>query len=65
MQYKTSNQYHLACGKYFEVTHKMPLMSSVTHPNQYFDESQKLLSGSQSETHTSKTIVKSSNSGTY
>ena len=37
------NQHQLACAKYFEVTHRAPLMSGVTHPNQYFEESMKIL----------------------
>lgn len=35
-------QYHLACGKYFEIIHRIPI-ATIMHPNQYFEEAQKLL----------------------
>ncbi|KAE8603257.1 hypothetical protein XENTR_v10014277 [Xenopus tropicalis] len=39
--------YQLACQKYFELTHSVDDCGfSLTHPNQYFAESQKLLTGS-------------------
>uniref|UniRef100_UPI00398E73E3 DNA primase large subunit n=1 Tax=Pristiophorus japonicus TaxID=55135 RepID=UPI00398E73E3 len=39
--------YQLACQKYFELTHNIEEVGfSLSHPNQYFIESQKLLSGS-------------------
>ncbi|KTF77004.1 hypothetical protein cypCar_00009779 [Cyprinus carpio] len=38
--------YQLACQKYFELTHNVEDAGfSLNHPNQYFTESQKLLSG--------------------
>ncbi|XP_064020177.1 DNA primase large subunit [Pogoniulus pusillus] len=38
--------YQLACQKYFEVTHDVDDVGfSLSHPNQYFTESQRLLSG--------------------
>nr|CAD7568991.1 unnamed protein product [Timema californicum] len=36
--------YQVACMKYFEVTHKV-VPDSITHPNQYFVQSQKALAG--------------------
>ncbi|KAM5163039.1 DNA primase large subunit [Mantella aurantiaca] len=40
--------YQLACQKYFELTHNVDDCGfSLNHPNQYFIESQKLLTGSQ------------------
>ncbi|XP_043543379.1 DNA primase large subunit [Chiloscyllium plagiosum] len=39
--------YQLACQKYFELTHNIDEVGfSLTHPNQYFNESQKLLNSS-------------------
>ncbi|XP_041044576.1 DNA primase large subunit isoform X3 [Carcharodon carcharias] len=39
--------YQLACQKYFELTHNIDEVGfSLSHPNQYFIESQKFLSGS-------------------
>ncbi|KFV71402.1 DNA primase large subunit [Dryobates pubescens] len=38
--------YQLACQKYFELTHEVDDVGfSLNHPNQYFTESQRLLSG--------------------
>ncbi|XP_018420356.1 PREDICTED: DNA primase large subunit-like [Nanorana parkeri] len=40
--------YQLACQKYFELTHNVDDCGfSLNHPNQYFIESQKLLTGGQ------------------
>ena len=49
--YVKSGHYQLACGRYFEVTHASKLGPDETdgfspnHPNQYFEESQKLIHG--------------------
>ncbi|XP_065201919.1 DNA primase large subunit-like [Planococcus citri] len=43
LQYVNMGQYQLACAKFFEVTHNAPILTGVNHPNQYFEESQKLL----------------------
>lgn len=42
--------FQLACGRYFELTHaakadELEAGFSPNHPNQYFEESQKLLNG--------------------
>eukprot|EP00111_Clytia_hemisphaerica_P000380 TCONS_00001051-protein len=43
--------YQIACSRYFEVTHKLPNgVTMINHPNQYFDESKKFLSGEKSFT---------------
>lgn len=36
-------QYHLACAKYFEVTHTKPASKPILHPNAYFAESRAML----------------------
>ncbi|XP_051880584.1 DNA primase large subunit [Pristis pectinata] len=42
--------YQLACQKYFELTHNIEEVGfSLSHPNQYFIESQKLLNSSRDE----------------
>lgn len=43
LQYVHIGQYQLACAKYFEITHNAPILTGVNHPNQYFEESQKIL----------------------
>lgn len=55
INFVNANQYQLACAKYFEITHRAPLMSGVNHPNQYFEESQKVVGGGKSETKPSST----------
>lgn len=43
-----TGKYNVACTRYFEAVHKLPLeyqAQTFSHPNQYFDESQKLLNG--------------------
>lgn len=35
--------YQLACGRYFEAKHKSESKFAPHHPNQYYDESRRLL----------------------
>ncbi|KAJ8876242.1 hypothetical protein PR048_024152 [Dryococelus australis] len=44
--YVERGHYQIACGKYFELSHGMPAEAGINHPNQYFELSQKVLSGS-------------------
>jgi len=37
--------YQIACQRYFEATHQTELDGGIQHPNQYFQESQKILNG--------------------
>ncbi|KAK4880064.1 hypothetical protein RN001_008210 [Aquatica leii] len=39
-----ATHYQVACTKYFEYTHGKPSKQVINHPNQYFEESQELLS---------------------
>lgn len=39
------NHYQLACTRYFEITHSSENQPGFNHPNQYFEESRKLLAG--------------------
>ncbi len=39
------NGYQLACQRYFEQTHKTEEIIPVNHPNQYFEQSYRLLNG--------------------
>lgn len=41
----TRGHYQVACAKYFEITHRATIDSGVHHPNKYFEESQKVISG--------------------
>jgi DNA primase large subunit len=46
MELVEGQHYQLACIKYFELTHEIADAGfSLNHPNQYFDESRRLLSG--------------------
>jgi DNA primase large subunit len=47
MELVEKHHYQIACQKYFEWTHhKATVEGGVNHPNQYYDESQKAISGS-------------------
>lgn len=37
--------YQIACQRYWEVTHNASLETGINHPNQYFEESQKVIHG--------------------
>ncbi|XP_041989248.1 DNA primase large subunit-like [Aricia agestis] len=37
--------YQIACSKYFDLVHNVELGLGINHPNEYFEESQKLLKG--------------------
>lgn len=43
-----TGRYNVACTRYFEAVHKLPAeyqAQAFSHPNQYFEESQRLLNG--------------------
>lgn len=37
--------YQVACSKYFDAVHSIDLGLGINHPNQFFEESQKLIKG--------------------
>lgn len=39
------SHYQLACTRYFELTHSVQDKPGFNHPNQYFEESRKILTG--------------------
>lgn len=39
VKFSKEGQYHLACRKYFEATHKEPPPRAILHPNAYFNDS--------------------------
>lgn len=50
--------FQIACSRYFEVTHKLPNgVTMINHPNQYFDESKKFLSGEKSFTNIKEEVL--------
>ena len=46
--------FQIACQRYFEATHNTELDGGIQHPNQYFQDSQKILNGDVKE----KTVPK-------
>lgn len=51
--------FQVACSRYFEATHKQADgTASVSHPNQYFDDSRKVLNGGKTQSSVSTPIVK-------
>jgi hypothetical protein len=43
MEHSDTNNYQIACQRYFEFTHKNDEFVSINHPNQYFELSQRIL----------------------
>lgn len=41
--------YQLACGRYFEASHKSDVKFAPQHPNQYYEESRRLLADDDAE----------------
>lgn len=37
--------FQIACSKYFDAAHNSDFGHGINHPNQYFEESQKLIKG--------------------
>lgn len=63
MSLVAKGHFQLACGKYFQITHDSKVEIGVTHPNQYFEESQKLMGnrevgGSSGTTLSAKKVLK-------
>lgn len=49
--------FQIACQRYFEATHNTELDGGIQHPNQYFQDSQKILNGDVKEKALPKTKV--------
>jgi len=49
--------FQIACQRYFEATHNTELDGGIQHPNQYFQDSQKILNGDVKEKNVPKTKV--------
>ncbi len=45
MEHSDSNNYQVACQRYFEFAHKTDELVAINHPNQYFEQSMRLLNG--------------------
>lgn len=65
MNYLKGSHYQLACGSYFTATHSKVMDSGdtapqISHPNGYFEESQRLHSGLKSQgEHLSELLARS------
>ncbi len=44
MEHSDSNNYQIACQRYFEFSHKTEELVPINHPNQYFEQSMRILS---------------------
>ncbi len=42
-EYADHNNYQIACQRYFELSHKTEEIVPINHPNQYFEQSQRIL----------------------
>ena len=47
MDHSDSNNYQIACQRYFEFSHKTEEIVPINHPNQYFEQSMRLIHGNQ------------------
>lgn len=45
MDMTKKGHYQIACSKYFDAVHNVDLGLGINHPNQFFEESQKLATG--------------------
>jgi len=45
IDYADNNNYQIACQRYFEISHKTEEIVPINHPNQYFEQSQRILNG--------------------
>ena len=43
MVHSDTNNYQVACQRYFEFAHKTDELVAINHPNQYFEQSMRLL----------------------
>lgn len=45
MEHSDSNNYQIACQRYLELSHKTDEIIPINHPNQYFEQSMRLVTG--------------------
>jgi DNA primase large subunit len=43
MEHSDTNNFQIACQRYFEFSHKADDFVSINHPNQYFEQSQRIV----------------------
>ncbi|XP_069175390.1 DNA primase large subunit-like [Procambarus clarkii] len=55
MELVSKNHYQIACQRYWEATHNSQMEAGINHPNQYFEESYKVLHGLSQSSQAKKT----------
>jgi hypothetical protein len=50
MEQVDSNNYQIACQRYFEFSHKTDELVPINHPNQYFESSMQILNSATGNT---------------
>lgn len=45
LEYSDNNNYQISCQRYFEMSHKTEEIVPINHPNQYFEQSKRILNG--------------------
>jgi DNA primase large subunit len=55
MEHSDSNNYQVACQRYFEYAHKTDELVAINHPNQYFEQSRRLLDNPAAATNNNNT----------
>jgi hypothetical protein len=55
MEHSDSNNYQVACQRYFEFSHKTDELVAINHPNQYFEQSMRLINNGSAANNNNKT----------
>ena len=55
MEHSDSNNYQVACQRYFEFAHKTDELVAINHPNQYFEQSMRLMNNGSTANNNNKT----------
>lgn len=45
LEFSDNNNYQISCQRYFELSHKTEEIVPINHPNQYFEQSKRILNG--------------------
>lgn len=58
MDLVSRQHFQIACQRYFEATHDSEVEGGIQHPNQYFQESQRILNGETKDKGANKSVHK-------
>ena len=58
MEYSDNNNFQISCQRYFELSHKTDEIVPINHPNQYFEQSKRILNSNKPNNNTKGPNVK-------